>query len=77
MRFREDSPGDLARARAEVAAGRARYPQGTPAQLVEAVAATFPARDWGVVLRGILFAVDRHQARNITGVINGQAGAAP
>ncbi len=77
MRFREDSPGDLARVRAEVAAWRARYPQGTPAQLAEAVGATFPVRDWGVVLRGILFAVDRHQARNITGVINGPAGAAP
>jgi hypothetical protein len=77
VRFRDIKPEDLARARAEVAAWRTSCPQGTPAQLVEAVGATFPARDWGVVLRGILFAVDRHQARNITGVINGPAEAAP
>jgi hypothetical protein len=73
VRFRDIKPEDLARARAEVADWRTRYPQGTPAQLVEAVGATFPDRDWAVVLRGILFAVDRHQARNITGIIIGPA----
>jgi len=34
MRFREDKPEDLDRARAAVAAWRAQHPQGTDAQLV-------------------------------------------
>src|SRR6266851_4186399 len=34
VRYREDKPEDLARARAEVAAWRARNPQGTAEQLL-------------------------------------------
>jgi hypothetical protein len=44
--------------------------------MVGAVGATFSDEGWSVVLRGILFAVDRHNARDLTGVITGQAGAA-
>jgi hypothetical protein len=41
------------------------------------VAALCPAfhPDWAVVLRGVLFALDRHRARRITGVLPGGAGA--
>ena len=66
MRFRDEKPGDVTQARAAVAEWRAAHPAGTPAQLIEAVGPAFPP-EWTVVLRGILVAVDRHQARNITG----------
>jgi len=28
---------------------------------------------WGAVLRAVLFAADRHRARNVTGIITGPA----
>jgi hypothetical protein len=65
--FREDSPADLARARAAVAAWREQNPTGTREELVAAVGHQFHP-DYGVVLRAVLFAVDRHQARQIMGV---------
>jgi hypothetical protein len=43
--------------------------------MVSAVGATFSDDGWPVVLRGILFAVDRHNARGVAGIITGQAGA--
>ena len=67
MRFREDNPAELARARAAVAAWREQNPAGTGEDLIAAVGHQFH-RDYGVVLRAVLFAVDRHQARQITGV---------
>lgn len=67
MRFREDSPADLARARAAVAAWREQNPTGTGEELVTAVGHQFDP-DYGVVLRAVLFAVDRRRARQITGV---------
>ena len=76
MRFREDNPRELARARTAVAAWREQNPAGTAGQLTAALGGQFH-RDYGPVLRAVLFAVDRHQARNITGVINGPAEAAP
>jgi hypothetical protein len=76
VRFREDSPRELARARAAVAAWRDQNPAGTAGQLTAALGSQFHP-DYGPVLRAVLFAADRHRARNITGVINGQAGAAP
>ena len=76
MRFRDEKPGDLDRARAAVTAWRQQNPAGTAGQLIAAVGPAFHP-EWAVVLRGVLFAVDRHQARNVTGVINGPAGAAP
>lgn len=73
MRFREDNPEDLDRARVAVAAWRSQNREGTPEQLVAAVGADFH-RDYGPVLRALLFAADRHRARAITGII-GAAGA--
>ncbi len=72
MRFREDKPEDLDRARAAVAAWREQNPAGTAGQLVAALGGQFH-RDYGPVLRAVLFAVDRGRARRITGVITGQA----
>lgn len=67
MRYREDTPGDLARARAAVAARRDRNPAGTGEELLAAIGHQFH-RDCAVVLRAVLFAVDRHRARQITGI---------
>jgi hypothetical protein len=67
VRYREDTPGELARARAAVAAWRDRNPAGTGEDLLSAVGRRFH-RDYGVVLRAVLFAVDRHRARQITGI---------
>ncbi len=66
MRFREDSPEELARARAAVADWRSQHPLGTDGEMVAAVGRQFHP-DYGVVLRAVLFAVDRHRAREVTG----------
>jgi hypothetical protein len=66
VRFREDSPRELARARSAVADWRSQNPMGTAAQLVAALGAQFH-RNYGPVLRPLLFAADRHRAREITG----------
>ena len=65
MRYREDKPADLARARAAVAAWRDQNPAGTAEELVAAVGRQFH-RDYAVVLRAVLFAVDRHRAHQVT-----------
>ena len=67
VRYREDTPGELARARAAVAAWRDRNPAGTCEELIATIGHQFH-RDYGVVLRAVLFAVDRHRARQITGI---------
>ena len=67
VRYREDTPGELDRARAAVAAWRDRNPAGTGEDLLSAVGRQFH-RDYGVVLRAVLFAVDRHRARQVTGI---------
>ena len=67
MRYRDDSPGELARARAAVAAWRDRNPAGTGDDLLAAIGDQFH-RDYGVVLRALMFAVDRHRARQVTGI---------
>ncbi|MFY9933073.1 MAG: hypothetical protein WAK82_34220 [Streptosporangiaceae bacterium] len=67
MRYREDSPEELARARAAVAAWRDRNPAGTGDDLLAAIGHQFH-RDYGVVLRAVLFTVDRHRAHQITGI---------
>ena len=69
MRFREDRPQELARAPV-ITAWRDQNPAGMAGQLVAALGGQFH-RDYGPVLRGVLFAVDRH----ITGVFAGHAGA--
>ena len=47
-----------------------RYPQGSPDQLLADLGGQFHPDD-GVVLRAVLFALDRHQARRFTGVTAG------
>ncbi len=61
MRFREDSPEDLARARAAVAEWREQHPEGTGEEIVAALGGQFHP-DYGPVLRGMLFAADRDPA---------------
>ena len=70
MRFRDENPADLTRARAAVAACRDRNPAGTGDELVAAVGRHFHP-DYGVVLHALLFAVDRHRAREVTGIATG------
>jgi len=72
VRFREDKPEDLDRARAAVAAWRAQHPQGTDEQLVADLGSQFH-KDYGVVLRAVLFAVDSHGARVSAGVPDSEA----
>ena len=67
VRYREDTPGELARARAAVAAWRDRNPAGTGEDLLAEIGRQFH-RDYAVVLRAVLFAVDRHRARQVTGI---------
>jgi hypothetical protein len=62
VRFRDDNPEDLARVRAAVASWRDDNPAGTAEELISAIGHHFH-RDYGVVL----FADDRHRAREITG----------
>jgi hypothetical protein len=74
VRYREDKPEDLARARSAVAAWREQHPQGTAEQLVADLGGQFRP-DYAVVLRSVLFTTDRHAARAVTGVIAGRTGA--
>jgi hypothetical protein len=67
MRYRENRLEDLMRARAAVAACRGQYPRGTGEQLVEDLGGQFH-RDYGVVLRAVLFAVDSHAAKITAGL---------
>jgi hypothetical protein len=66
MRFREDNPAQLARARAAVASWRDQNSAGNAEELIAAIGHRFH-RDYDVVLRAMLFAVDRHRARQVTG----------
>ena len=66
MRFREDGPQELARARAAVMDWRDRNPAGTAWQLAAELGGQFHP-DYGPVLRALLFAADRHRARITTG----------
>jgi len=67
MRSWEDGPTALARARCAVAAWRQQHPQGSTDQLLADFGGQFHPDD-SMVLRAVLFALDRHQAREITGV---------
>lgn len=75
MRYREDNPADLDRARAVVAAWRDRNPAGSGEDLIAAIGGQFH-RDYGIVLRAVLFALDRHRAREVTGLTAANARAA-
>ena len=70
MRFRGDNPADLARARSVVTAWRDQNPAGMGDELVATVGRRFHS-DHSVVLRAVLFAVDRHRAREVTGIATG------
>jgi hypothetical protein len=70
VRFQEDRPADLDRARCAVVTWRKRHPPGSMNQLVADLGGQF-SPDYGVVLRAVLFAVDRHQAREITRITAG------
>jgi hypothetical protein len=61
MRFREDKPGDLERARAAVAQWREENPAGTAEQLTAALGTQFHP-GYGPVLRAVLFTLDRKKA---------------
>lgn len=65
--FREDSPEDLAWARTAVADWRDRNPAGTGEELLAAIGHQF-YQDYAAVLRVVLFALDRHRARQVTGI---------
>jgi hypothetical protein len=67
VRYREDTPGALARARAAVAAWRDRNPAGTGEELIATTGHQFH-RDYEAVLRAVLFALDRHRAHQVTGI---------
>jgi hypothetical protein len=71
VRFREDNPEELARARTEVVAWRDQHQAGTGEQLVAALGHRFH-RDYAPVLRAVLFAVDRHHAHQVTSPGRGQ-----
>jgi len=63
VRYRENTVGELARARAAVAAWRDRNSGGTAEDLIAAIGGQFN-RDYGAVL----FAVDRHRAHQVSGI---------
>jgi hypothetical protein len=67
VRFREDKPEDLGRARAAVAAWRDQNPTGTAADLVAVIGHQFH-RDYVPVLRAVLFMVDKRRSRQVTGI---------
>lgn len=58
MRFREDRPEDLDRARTAVALWREQNPAGTEDQLLTALGPQFH-RDYAPLLRAVLFTHDR------------------
>ena len=61
MRFREDNPADLERARAAVAQWREQNPAGADEQLIDARGPQFHP-DYGPVLRAMLFRFDEDHA---------------
>jgi hypothetical protein len=74
MRFRDDNPADLARARADVAAWRVQNPAGNAEELIAAIGCQFH-HDWSPVLRAILHVIDKHQARVACGIVTEATGA--
>ena len=70
MRFRDENLADLTRVRTAVAAWRDQNPAGIGDELVAAAGRHFHP-DYGVVLRAVLLAVDRHRAREVTGIATG------
>jgi hypothetical protein len=67
VRFREDKPEDLERARSSVTAWREQHPDRTAEQLVADLGGQFHP-GYGPVLRAVLFTFDSHGAKITTGV---------
>ena len=67
MRYRENKPEDLKRARTAVAARRGRI-RGEQLNSSSRTCAASSTAIYGVVLRAVLFAVDSHAAKATTGV---------
>jgi hypothetical protein len=67
MRYREDKPEYLLRAREAVAAWREKHPQGTYEQLVADLGPDFPD-GYASVLRSVLFVIESRGAKILTGV---------
>ena len=67
MRFHEDSPEDLARARKAAGEWREQHLQDTQAEFVTAAGVGFH-KEYAPVLRAVLFAADSRDAKNTTGV---------
>jgi len=57
VRFREDRPGDLEKARAAVTRWREQHPDGTAEEMLADLGGQFH-RDYGPVLRSVLFRAD-------------------
>lgn len=73
MRFREVKQEDLARARAAVSAWREHNPTGSYEQVVTDLVGFH--KDYGPILRAMLFRLDRNRAHEITGVRAGRPEA--
>jgi hypothetical protein len=67
VRFREDRPEDLDRARTAAREWRQQHPAGTEAQFVAAVGGDFH-KDYAPVLRAVLFAAGSRDAKITTGI---------
>lgn len=67
MRSRDGNPAGLPGARAAVVGWRDQNPARNAEDLISVIGHRFH-RDYDVVLRAMLFAVDRHRARQVTGV---------
>lgn len=76
VRFRDYTAADLVRARTAATAWRDQNPAGADDELVSAAGRQFH-RDYSVVLRAVLFAVERHRAREVTGIDLGHLPAWP
>ena len=66
MRYRDWKSADLDCARAAVGEWRDANLEGTREQMLAALGPRFHP-DYAIVLRGVLFAVDRNRARAVTG----------
>ncbi len=67
MRFRENSEKEQARARGAVRAWRDAHPDGSPEEMLADLGPSFH-KDYGPVLRAMLFRADLHDAHVTTGV---------
>jgi len=67
VRYRDDKPETLERARTAVAAWREQHPDGTYEQLVADLGPDFPD-GYGTVLRSVLFVLERRNAKLLAGV---------